>query len=139
MAIHALLTHRTAGTATDTTDQHPIALFEPPDGITSLFDNAHALMPDRRSIQRRRYMALQDMQIGATDGGVDDLQDRVGRLLNLGLRLVFERDLVAAAYEGFHLSEGIKMLLIGCNGRNDCGETIRKSRNVLVVLCGGGF
>jgi hypothetical protein len=50
-----------------------------------------------------RDMALQDVQVGAADGGVFDLDDGVGGFLDFGLGFVFKDDLVEAAVdEGFH-------------------------------------
>lgn len=103
MTVHALLAHGTARTAGDARDQHAVAGLEGADGVAAFFDDTDALMADGGAFVARRHVALQDVQVGAADGGVDDLDDGVGRLLDGRLGLVLELDgVLTAVDEGFH-------------------------------------
>ena len=47
-----------------------------------LLDDADALVPEDPAVGHRRHVALQDVQVGAADGGGRDPDDGVGRLLD---------------------------------------------------------
>ena len=66
------------------------------DGRPDLVDDADALVAENAAGLAGRHVALEDMQIGAADRRLDDLDDRVGGRRDFRLGVIFQGLLVRA-------------------------------------------
>ncbi len=72
-------------------------------GRTDRFDHSHSFVAEHRAGQAGRHIALEDVQVRATDGGVQNLHHRVAGVDNVWFRDVLDGFLVGAAvYKCLH-------------------------------------
>jgi hypothetical protein len=101
--IHAAAAVLALAARRDARDEHVVAGVERGHAGADGLDDAHALVPEDAARRAARHIALEDVQVGAADGRLADLDDGVARRLDLGLGMVFERfEAGAPVYECFH-------------------------------------
>src|SRR5690606_23900139 len=101
--VHLLLAVFALAAGRDARDQHPVALLEVADAFAHFLDDADAFMAQNAPGLHRGYVALEDVQVGAADGGAGDAHDRIGGFLNPGNGYVVETAFAGAAVDnGFH-------------------------------------
>ncbi len=75
----------------DAGDEHAVARLERRDAGADLVDDADAFVAENAARRAGRDVALEDVQVGAADGGLDDFDDGVARRADFGLGSLFER------------------------------------------------
>src|ERR1700680_1408888 len=79
LAVVSLLAKSAAAARSDTRNQNVVADLELGDSGACLDDRAYSLVAEDRAWLHRRNVTLEDVQVGATNGGHVDLDYRVGR------------------------------------------------------------
>ena len=103
MTVHPSPTVRARRAARDTPDQDAIALLEARDTGARFVHDADAFVPKGRAGEAGGDVAFEDVCVGATDRGVDELDDCIGGIADFWDRLVLKTDLAGAFVdEGFH-------------------------------------
>src|ERR1700686_2122007 len=82
LAVAGLLADPAAATRGDAGNQDVVADLEVGDAGTGLDNCAHSLVTKNRARLYGRHIALEEVKVGAADGGGVDLDDGVGRRLN---------------------------------------------------------
>jgi hypothetical protein len=97
LPVHPLAAVLAAPAGRDAGDQHAVALAHVLDGVAGLDHRPDGLMAEGPPLGAGRHVTLEDVQVGAADGGRVDLDDRVAGLLQLGVRLGGKRAAFAGA------------------------------------------
>src|ERR1700731_3371275 len=103
MGIHLPSAEFTFSARTDAGDQYQVADHEVGHGVADGFDDADALMTQRRAGSHFRDVTFQNVQVCATNRRLRDAHNRIRRLRDCRFRLVFERLLARTLeYQCFH-------------------------------------
>ena len=103
MGIHLLAAIFALAAGGDAGDQHVVAGLEGRDGRPDRLDDADALVAEDAARLAGGHVALEDVQVGAADRRLGDLDDRVGGRRDFRLRMVLQGFLARALIDkGFH-------------------------------------
>ena len=70
--------------------EHAVAGLKRGDAGADLIDHADALMTEDAAGRASRHVAFEDVQVGAADRRLDDLDDGIGRRSDFGIRTIFQ-------------------------------------------------
>src|SRR4030095_15123438 len=87
LPVHPLPAVAAAPAGRDTGDQDAVALADVLDGVAGLDHRPDGLVAQGAPLGAGGHVTLEDVQVGAADGGGVDLDDRVAGVLQLGIRL----------------------------------------------------
>jgi hypothetical protein len=90
MGIHATAAIVAFPTGRDAGDENAVSGAEGRDAVANGVDNADSFMSQDATWRATRHVALENMQISATDGRLDDLHHRIARRPDLRLWPVFK-------------------------------------------------
>src|SRR5690606_20615144 len=82
--VHLLLTVLALPARGNARNDHPVAWRGVGGGIAHFYDHADSLMPENTAFGDRRHVALENVQIGATDCRLGDFHNGIRRMGNLG-------------------------------------------------------
>src|SRR5690554_4926965 len=82
MGVHLLLAVLTLATGSHTGNDDLVAFLEVAHPLPDFLHNPYPFMAQHPTFGHCRYVALEDVQIGAADGGFGDFDDGIGRFGN---------------------------------------------------------
>src|SRR5690625_627516 len=103
VGIDAALAVVAAAAGSDAGDQHLVANLDMAHAVADLFHYSYTLVPQGTALLHGGHVPLEDMQVGAADGGMGDADHRVRGLVDARPRLLFPATLARAVIdECFH-------------------------------------
>src|SRR5690606_14908967 len=119
---HAILRRVRAEVRADRASDDALALGIAGDRAAEFLDDPHRLVADRQA-RRDRILALEDVDVGAADGGGSDANERVVGT-DIGDGFIGQLDAAGLdEYSGFH--HGSHWVLLAWN-RRGCGRVARR-------------